>query len=254
MAIIEIKVPRDSSADYDYIAFSFQGLHSYEDFGVYRISDNNSGYNDSLTPPLTDKTAEHPARDGQFFFGSQHKSKIINIKIAFDNLSESKLKQFKRWLDSDNTGPLWFAEAPHRVYWAKITGTATTTSIAFTDENGDRIYKGTGSIQFTCYDAYARTPNIVITPSGKRLSGNSHTSYMHFPNYEEIKKSLPLMTKDGTAEPEESAFGDMPFHFKAKLLSPFDEEDVTIISDIVGESYYIENAVYSEEDGVYIIN
>lgn len=62
------------------------------------------------------------------------------------------------------------------------------------------------------------------------------------------------MIKEGTSTPEETAFGDLPFSFKAKLLSPFDEEDITIVSDIVGESYYIDNATFSEEDGVYIIN
>ena len=39
MAECIVRAPKDSKADYSYIAFSFGGLHSYEDFGLYRTSD-----------------------------------------------------------------------------------------------------------------------------------------------------------------------------------------------------------------------
>jgi hypothetical protein len=31
-----VKVPNNTSIDYDFIAFSFKGKHSFEDFGIYR--------------------------------------------------------------------------------------------------------------------------------------------------------------------------------------------------------------------------
>jgi hypothetical protein len=40
---------------------------------------------------------------------------------------------------------LWFAEAPHRIYRAKIANSNTTISIPFS-LNGERFYKGTGTI------------------------------------------------------------------------------------------------------------
>jgi hypothetical protein len=65
-----IKVPRDTRADYDYIAFSFDGKHSYEDFNIYRVSDGNDGYSESLVSAISDKSIEIPGMDGQYFFGT----------------------------------------------------------------------------------------------------------------------------------------------------------------------------------------
>lgn len=248
-----VKVPKNQSMDYDYLAFSFNGFHSIEDFGIYRISENGM-YKDNLNPSTIDKTADNGAADGQYFLDSKHRLKSFNIRFAFDSIDEQRLKRIKRWLDTDEICELWFAEAPHRVYQAKITGDSLTTTIVSKGTNGDRIYNGIGSIQFTCYTPYARTPDIVLTATGRILSGNAHTSYVDFSNYEQIKRSLPLSIDEISNEAESSAFGDLPFYFKANLLSPFDAEEITIISDIVGESYYIENATFSEEDGVYIIN
>jgi phage-related protein len=37
----------------------------------------------------------------------------------------------KQWLNGKNIGDLWFSEEPHKVYSAKVTGSATITSVAF---------------------------------------------------------------------------------------------------------------------------
>jgi hypothetical protein len=58
-----VKVPQYLNTDYDFIAFSFNGKHSYEDFGIYRISDG-SRYNENLIPTLTDKIADAPGGNG----------------------------------------------------------------------------------------------------------------------------------------------------------------------------------------------
>jgi hypothetical protein len=51
MAEIVVKVPNDRQADYDFIAFSFNGKHSFEDFGLIRTSDG-SRYNINLAPTM----------------------------------------------------------------------------------------------------------------------------------------------------------------------------------------------------------
>ena len=44
--------PRNADIiDYDFLAFSFGGKHSYDDFGIYRVIDGDR-YNDDLNPPL----------------------------------------------------------------------------------------------------------------------------------------------------------------------------------------------------------
>ena len=138
-------------------------------------------------------------------------------------MPESTLKKVKCWLNTDEIGTLWFAEAPHRVYNAKIIDNSIATCVAV-KTNDERVYSGTGTLRFICYEAYAKTPDIIITPAGNKLSGNSHTSYIHFSNYEKIKKALPLMIKEGDNKPEDSAFGDLSFYFKAHLLSPSETE------------------------------
>jgi phage-related protein len=105
----------------------------------------------------------------------------------------------KKWLNGKEIKDLWFAEAPHKVYSAKVTGTSQMTSLAFA-EDGKRVYKGKGTIQFTCYNPYAHTPDVirVIDEQGLTtdLSGRCHSSYLSFGErlYNEIKSVLPLAT------------------------------------------------------------
>jgi phage-related protein len=116
-----VRAPEDNTFDFDYLAFSFDGLHSYEDFGIYRVSDGE-GYNLTLTPELSEHTAEAVGRDGQYYFNTYHKSKTFNIKFAFEDLSEMQLKNMKKWFNGKKVGDLWFAESPYKVYSAKVNG------------------------------------------------------------------------------------------------------------------------------------
>jgi hypothetical protein len=92
MAVI-VKVPQNN-ADYDFIAFSFDGYHSYEDFGIYRTSDG-SRYAENLAPTLADKTADVPGGDGMYFFSTKHKQQTFNINFAFDHMEEKQFIKFK---------------------------------------------------------------------------------------------------------------------------------------------------------------
>ena len=213
-----VKVPNNVNADYDYIAFSYKGKHSYEDFGIYRVSDGTDGYNNELVTTLTDKTAEVPGMDGQYYFGTQCKNKVFNINFAFDSLTEEKLQQMKKWLNGKEVGNLWFSEAPHKVYSAKVASNASIKTIVFL-EKGQRVYKGTGNIQFTCFYPYARTPDKIVK-DGTQHPGVEQESYKVFGDrlYQEIKDTLPGAT-DASGNPLDGAFGDLPFFFKAILES-----------------------------------
>lgn len=143
----------------DFIGFTYNGKHSYDDFGIYRTSDG-SRYNDNLVPSMTDKTVDVPGGDGQYYFYTTHKNRQFNISIAFDNLPEVKYREMRQWLDGKAIHDLIFDEAPYKVYSAKVTGTPQLKTICF-DEEGQRIYKGEGTIQFTCYYPYAHTPELL---------------------------------------------------------------------------------------------
>lgn len=156
--------PQATEMDWDYIAFTFKGKHSYEDFGIVRVSDGDR-YTQNLTPNLSDKTAEADGSDGMYFLGTQHRQKEFQISFAFDRLTEAKLRGLKQWLGSKEPGDLWFAEEPYKVYTAKVTGTPSIKYILFDDydEQGNiiRVYKGEGNVTFTAYWPYAHTPDFV---------------------------------------------------------------------------------------------
>lgn len=215
MAVI-VKIPQ-KNVDYDFIAFSFNGYHSYEDFGIYRTS-NSSRYTESLAPTLTDKTAEVPGGDGTYYFSTKHKQKAFSINFAFDHMEEKQFIKLKQWLNGKNVAPLWFAEAPHKVYSVKVTGTPNINYVCFeefdtTNKKIVKIYKGEGTIQFTAYYPYARTPDYIELSDGTRLAGNHYGSYRNFFNYELIKETLP----NYPAMDDNNQFGDLPFTFVAYL-------------------------------------
>jgi predicted phage tail component-like protein len=155
-----VYAPKDPNFDYDYVAFSFNGKNSYDDFGIYRVSDG-ARYNLPLIPELTDKTADITGADGQFYFATYHKKRTFTINFAFDRMTEKTLREFKAWLNGKELAPLWFAENPYKVYYAKVTGQPSFSALPFEDKELKRVYKGTGSIQFTCYYPYACTPDKV---------------------------------------------------------------------------------------------
>jgi predicted phage tail component-like protein len=145
MAESIVKVPKNINADYDFIAFSFNGMHSYEDFGIYRTSDGDR-YNVELGPQLHDRTAEITGADGMLFFGSNHKQKVFNINFAFECLTDEKIRQMKKWLDGKEIHDLWFAEEPYKVYSAKVTSIPSIKYVPFDDDTLGRVYKGEGTV------------------------------------------------------------------------------------------------------------
>lgn len=216
---LTVKPPENSGSDYDYIAFSFNGLHSYEDFGIYRTSDSKGGFQKKLSGSIADKTANDGGSTGTHYLSTQVGQLTIPISFAFDDLTEVELQKLRKWLNgSGKMGTLWFAEAPHRVYLAKVTGKPEIKAFAFASPKG-RVYKGTGTVEFTSYYPYACTPDaVVIDIDGEEveLPGNWHISYSRFNNYQAIQHLLPL-------ESEKNGYGDMDFHFVAHLISPSSE-------------------------------
>ena len=205
-----VKVPKNN-VDYDFIAFSFNGLHSYEDFGIYRTSDGD-GYKTDMGVQKEEKVVELPGRDGQFYFGRDLKTNTFQISFAFDSLTETKLQEMKQWLGDKQIHDLWFAEAPYKVYSARAQGVSTIKSVAFF-ENGERVYKGTGSIQFICSYPYAHTPNKIQRWNGTSWvdvgDGRLKSSYANFHNHAEFDGALPEALNN-------YIYGELPTFFVLK--------------------------------------
>ena len=84
------------------------------------------------------------------------------------------------------------------------------------DENGKRIYKGEGTVQFTAYWPYAHTPDIIQKWDENENewvnvgSGLVASNYDGFINYEQFAHHLPSANYRG----------DLPFYFIADLIPP----------------------------------
>lgn len=143
----------------DYIGFSYgtktdgTPMHS-SDLGIVRVSEG-SRFNEILLPTMQDKTVQVPGGDGTYYFGSYYTQRQISVPFAFDSLTEQQVAQLKSHFGDKQIHDLVFDERPYKTYKAKVTGTATIKYIPFSEGPDNRLYKGEGTIQFTCYQPYA---------------------------------------------------------------------------------------------------
>jgi hypothetical protein len=146
-----------------FIGFTYNEKHSIDDLHIYRTSNGNR-YDENLTPTMADKVVDVPGGDGQYYFGTTFKNRTFTVSYAFDNLKKADITEMKRVFSGDGIHELVFDEdrgadgKALKIWSAKVTGTATMKHLCF-EENGKDIYKGEGSITFTCYYPYARSEN-----------------------------------------------------------------------------------------------
>ena len=211
--LYEVESANQSS---DYIGFTFNNTHS-SSLGIVRTSDG-SRFNENLLPIIQDKTVQVPGGDGTYYFGSFYTQRQFNIPFAFDSLTEEQFATLKRWLGDKQVHELIFDELPYKAYQAKITGSATIKHIPF-DENGKRVYKGEGSVQFTAYHPYAKS-------TFKFLNDEQ---VLNIANIEEWKEASRIRTNPHIAEDESTTYdelranninlynaGDIETHFQFK--------------------------------------
>ena len=138
----------------DYLGFTYNGKHS-SDLGIVRTS-NGSRFDENLLPTMQDKTVQVPGGDGTYYFGSYYTQRPFTVSFAFDSLTEEQVATLKSHFGDKKIHDLIFDERPYKIYRAKVTGSATMKYIPFSEGATNRLYKGEGTIQFTCYDPFAR--------------------------------------------------------------------------------------------------
>ena len=148
-------------SDESYIGFSLDGITS-DDFGVIRVNTGDR-FEEKLFPEFSEIVTNVPGADGQFYFGSRYTQKIFPIDFAFDHLTEAQLARLKEKMNGKGIHTLRLAEYPDRSWKVKPTGTSIIKYIPF-EENGQRIYKGEGSVSFTAYSVYALGDLVTIEP------------------------------------------------------------------------------------------
>ena len=137
----------------DFIGFSFNE-HRSESLGIVRVSDG-SRYNEDLVPTTQDKTVQVPGGDGFYYFGSDYTQRQFSINIAFDELTEKQFRELQQVFGTKELGKLVFDERPYKYYMVK-SSKPQLKYICFGKE-GERIYKGEGTLTFTAYYPFAKS-------------------------------------------------------------------------------------------------
>lgn len=207
----------------DFLAFSYNGVHSFDDLGIYRVSSGDR-YENSLSPEVKDNIMEVTGGDGAIRQKSRHGSKKIDVHIAFDNLTESGLEALSKTFRGDQEAPLWFEECPYKVYLAKVASSPEIKFVPF-QQGDETIYKGEGTISFVCYSTpYARTPDCVDTDD---YSGKLISSYQGFQNYEKWRQEDLLSVKDVDVVVK----GDVPCPFYLELTGTLYNGAEVVVTD-----------------------
>ena len=168
--------PNGNNTYQPFIGFTYKDAsdnmwHSITDLKIYRTSNGNR-YNESITPAMTDKVVDVPGGDGQYYFGTTFKNRTFTVDYAFDELTKTEIDTIKMVFSGDGIHELVFDEDRDtsgkalKIWSAKVTGTATMKHLCFEESSKD-VYKGEGSITFTCYYPYAKSEN-------KGMSGSNY--------------------------------------------------------------------------------
>lgn len=141
-----------------FLGFTFNNLHS-STLGITRVN-GSSMLQKKLTPDLKHVTLEKPKNDGMYWYGATYSKRDFSVSFAFEEITENQLRQINSEWNDKKVHNLIFDEEPYKVYSAKITGMITMKQLCFEVPKGsqlERVYRGEGTITFTCYYPFARS-------------------------------------------------------------------------------------------------
>ena len=203
----------------DFIGFSFNE-HRSESLGIVRVSDG-SRYNEDLVPTTQDKTVQVPGGDGFYYFGSDYTQRQFSINIAFDELTEKQFRELQQVFGTKELGKLVFDERPYKYYMVK-SGKPQLKYICFGKE-GERIYKGEGTLTFTAYYPFAKSIFKFLNEYGNK----NKDEWKEASGMKAEKGTYDIVSNNGSISVYNA--GDLETDFILKFDLPVDN---TSISDI----------------------
>lgn len=139
----------------DFTGFTYNGIHSSM-VGLTHVSSSNR-YSDNLLPTFKDRVVDNSSGNSKYFFGTDYAKRDIGVSVAFDGVEEHQQQIIRmKWADGE-IHDLIFDEEPYKVYSAKITNNSTLKHLCFDGDADERVYKGEGTLNFTCFFPYARS-------------------------------------------------------------------------------------------------
>ena len=203
----------------DFIGFSFNE-HRSESLGIVRVSDG-SRYNEDLVPTTQDKTVQVPGGDGFYYFGSDYTQRQFSINIAFDELTEKQFRELQQVFGTKELGKLVFDERPYKYYMVK-SGKPQLKYICFGKE-GERIYKGEGTLTFTAYYPFAKSVFKFLNEYGNK----NKNEWKEASGMKAEKGTYDIVSNNGSISVYNA--GDLETDFILKFSLPVDN---TPIGDI----------------------
>ena len=207
----------------DFIGFSFNE-HRSESLGIVRVSDG-SRYNEDLVPTTQDKTVQVPGGDGFYYFGSDYTQRQFSINIAFDELTEKQFRELQQVFGTKELGKLVFDERPYKYYMVK-SSKPQLKYICF-GKDGERIYKGEGTLSFTAYYPFAKSIFKFLEKEIEKETGKEvYVLRKTYPNIEEWAeasgmKAQGTLDKVPTNEDNEPIPGDILVYNAGDLETDF---------------------------------
>lgn len=129
---------------------------SSEDLKIVRTSDSDR-YTISGFPESEERTVQVPGRDETYYFGRDFISKEINLGFAFDELGEEEFQRLNRVFANKQPQKIIFDETPYKYYLVVPSGAIEINYLCFDTPDGDRVYRGEGSMSFIAYYPYAKS-------------------------------------------------------------------------------------------------
>ena len=139
----------------DFLDFYYNGKWASE-LGLIKVN-NGKRQDDEVLPASKDTTIDIPGNDGVYYVNSKYQQREFKIDFAYDGLTEADIKAIREWLAPQKECRLIFSERPYKYYMAKPKSAPKLSYIAFDANDGSRVYKGEGSVQFVCYYPWARS-------------------------------------------------------------------------------------------------
>ena len=185
----------------DFIGFSFNE-HRSESLGIVRVSDG-SRYNEDLVPTTQDKTVQVPGGDGFYYFGSDYTQRQFSINIAFDELTEKQFRELQQVFGTKELGKLVFDERPYKYYMVK-SNKPQLKYICF-GKDGERIYKGEGTLSFTAYYPFAKSVFKFLEKETEKETGKEvYVLRKTYPNIEEWAEASGMKSQGSLDKVPES--------------------------------------------------
>lgn len=203
----------------DFIGFSFNGYRS-EDLGIVRVSDG-SRYTEDLVPTTQDKTVQVPGGDGFYYFGSDYTQRQFSINIAFDELTEKQFRELQQVFGTKELGKLVFDERPYKYYMVK-SSKPQLKYICF-GKDGERTYKGEGTLTFTAYYPFAKSAFKFLNEYGNK----NKDEWKEASGMKPEKGTYDIVSNNGSISVYNA--GDLETDFILKFSLPVDN---TPIGDI----------------------